>query len=333
MTQPVTLSTGSGAVSPLGDREFCALVGECAALLYRTALRLTHHREDAEDLVQEAFTRAWRSRATFRSGSNARAWLLKTMLNARAEAYRHARKTSPVIEALDSADGFYLYKRLRKAHLSGESGDPADAVLNGLLSGEVETALREVPESFRTVFLLVDLEGFSYSETSHILGIPLGTVMSRLSRGRHLLQKALWDYCLRTGICRVPARAPWPQPQLPECVEACRHIARLLDRELDTTTAAQVRAHLAICRRCCDRMAFEQRLREAVRTLRPDHRVPGLVRARIARARRLVAQALWDYCVGTGVCRVVAPVATALGAACVVVGICVAVCPGWWCRG
>jgi len=203
------------------------------------------------------------------------------MLNARAEAYRHARRTSPVIDVHDGGDDFYLYNRLQEARGSGESGDPADAVLNVLLSEEVETALREVPESFRTVFLLVDLEGFSYSETSQILGIPLGTVMSWLHRGRHLLQKALWDYCLRTGVCRVPPRAAPPQPQMPECVEACRHIARLLDRQLDATTSAQVRAHLAVCRRCCDRMAFEQRLREAVRTLRPDHRVPESLRRRI----------------------------------------------------
>ncbi len=256
------------------------LMEQYASALYRTAVRLTRHREEAQDLVQETFTRAWRARATFRPEGHGQAWLFTIMMNARAEALRRAGKTPP-LEHVEAGDELYLYDRIQAARRSGETADPAEAMFNALLSEEVETALQQIPEQFLAVFALADLEHFPYQEISQILGVPIGTVRSRLSRARHLLQQALWDYCVRTGVCRVPATDVAPGPWPPDCIEACRHICRFLDRDLDAATLAQVETHLATCRHCCDRVAFQQRLLQTIRAQRPDPRMPKELRRRL----------------------------------------------------
>lgn len=278
--EPPVLTRRPDDAGDQAGRHIRMMVEQYADALYRTAIRLTRQREEAQDLVQETFTRAWRARATFRPDGPGRAWLFAIMMNARAEALRRAGKGPPV-EHVDAGDELYLYDRVQAARRSGETEDPAEAVFNALLSDEVETALRHVPEEFLAVFALADLEHFRYHEICQILGVPIGTVRSRLSRARHLLQEALWEYCVRTGVCRMPATAvalgPWP----PDCAEACRHLCAFLERDLDAATLGQVEAHLATCRHCCDRAAFQQRLLLTLRAERPGPRVPTVLRRRL----------------------------------------------------
>ena len=189
-----------------------------AGALYRAARRLTGCHEEAEDLVQETFTRAWRARATFRPGGNARAWLFAIMTNVRAEALRKARHAPPVADVSDGEfnEGLDDLECPVTRHIEG----PEEAVLNAQPSEEVEAVLRQVPEHYRCAFLLAEVEHFSYQEISRMLGVPIGTVRSRVARGRCFLEQALWDYCVRSGVCRVPAPTTARGTWLPAC-RAC----------------------------------------------------------------------------------------------------------------
>lgn len=240
-----------------------ALIERCRGDLYRTALRLTRHREEAEDLVQDALARAWRARATFRPEQNGRAWLFAIMINARAEAFRRARTAPATATVADIED---LPGSIPAADVPGHAQDPEDVVLSGLLSEEVQAVLHEIPEPFLTAFVLADVERFSYQEIQRILRVPLGTVRSRIARARRLLQGALWTYCLRTGVCRGPAPAAATASWLPDCIAACGRIIGFLGRELDAAVLAQVRRMVAPCQQCCDGEILQERLRATLRT-------------------------------------------------------------------
>ncbi len=224
------------------DRHLQTLIERYGGALYRTALRLTEHRDDAEDLVQETLTRAWRARATFRPGGNGRAWLFTIMMNARAEAFRRARQ-APVAAPVGGIDD--LPGRSPGAYVPHHAQDPENQVLSGVLGEEIQAVLHQIPEQFLAAFVLADLEPFSYQEIHGILGVPLGTVRSRIARARRLLQQGLWAYCVRTGECRGPAPAAATIAWLPDCIEACRRIVGFLDRELSAAVLAQVQARLA----------------------------------------------------------------------------------------
>jgi RNA polymerase sigma-70 factor (ECF subfamily) len=275
------LAHGPDDLENAADIHVGTLVEHCAGTLYRTALRLTGRREDAEDLVQETFARAWRSRATFRPDGNGRAWLFAIMMNVRAELFRRARHTPPVVYGgvIDGADP---PPHAPETSIPVFAESPEEATMNAVLSGEVEAVLRRIPEPFLAAFVLADLEHLSYQEIGQILGVPLGTVRSRIARARGLLRQALWDYCVRTGMCRVPPAPAAAAVWLPECVEACKQISTALGQR-GAAALAQVESHLAVCRLCCDLVAFHQRLWETVRSHHAEAHVPDATRRLVDR--------------------------------------------------
>lgn len=167
--------------------------------LYRTALRMTRHPQDAEDLVQETYLRAIRSLNQFQEGTNLRAWLFKILTNAFINQYRRRGRT-PRNESIDNVEDFYLYQHLVESDIQPSSSDPEREVLERLVDEDIIRALEDLPLPFRQVVLLADVEGFSYKEIADILNIKIGTVMSRLHRGRRRLQQALLPYLRRSGL-------------------------------------------------------------------------------------------------------------------------------------
>ena len=167
--------------------------------LYRTALRMTRNSSDAEDLVQEAYLRAFRSLHQFTEGTNLRAWLFRILTNTYINDYRR-RQRRPTSASLDNIEEFYLYDHLIDSRVQPGSERPEDIVLQRLTVDDVNAAIDELPDDFRQVVLLADVEGFSYREIAEIAGIPVGTVMSRLYRARRRLQRSLYDFAVESGI-------------------------------------------------------------------------------------------------------------------------------------
>jgi RNA polymerase sigma-70 factor (ECF subfamily) len=173
--------------------------------VYRFALRLSAGREaEAEDLVQDTFLRAYRSWSTFRPGSNARAWLLTICRNVflRGEERRGRRPEVP--ESQIDADVEAL--AATAAFSEVEAADPERAFFDSFVDEEVMRAVDALPAPFREAVVLSDLEGLSYPEVAEVLELPVGTVKSRLFRGRRLLQQALYGYALEMGYVRPKER-------------------------------------------------------------------------------------------------------------------------------
>ena len=169
--------------------------------LYRTALRMTRSEADAEDLVQETYIRAFRFRDQFTLGTNMKAWLFRILTNTFINTYRR-KAAQPEVTDLEGIDEFSLYRRMNTDRAASSSPDPEAELLNNVVDTEVTDALEELPEKFRTTVLL-DVEGFSYKEIAEMLSVPIGTVMSRLHRGRKFLQKRLYDLARERGIAAV----------------------------------------------------------------------------------------------------------------------------------
>jgi RNA polymerase sigma-70 factor (ECF subfamily) len=155
--------------------------------VYRVARHLANSREEADDLVQETYARAFRSWRTYTPGTNLRAWLLRILTNLNIDRGRRSQR-APQMQPLEAND-YYLYDKL------AESDGPTDEerVVERLSQDDIVTALSEVPHDFRDVIVLVDIGDFSYQDAAQILGIPIGTVMSRLHRGRRILKRELAD--------------------------------------------------------------------------------------------------------------------------------------------
>jgi RNA polymerase sigma-70 factor (ECF subfamily) len=173
--------------------------------LYRTALRMTRQPEDAEDLVQETYVRALRALDQFQDGTNLRAWLFRILTNAFINQYRQ-RSRAPRSESIDAVEEFYLFQRMTRHDDRAAVGEPERLVLDQLASEEIVQAIDGLPDQFREVVLLADVEDFSYKEIADILGIKIGTVMSRLHRGRQRLQALLWPYVQQSGITLQESR-------------------------------------------------------------------------------------------------------------------------------
>lgn len=171
-----------------------------AHALYSYALRMASSPQDAEDLVQETFLKAYRSYDQFTEGTNLRAWLYRILTNTYFKQYRQ-RQTRPRELHLDGVDDFYLFHKVLPAQVEDPSLISAEAkVVESMLAEDVRRAIDRLPEQYRVPILLADLEGFSYKEIASMLEIPIGTVMSRLSRGRKGLQRALWEVAEKQGL-------------------------------------------------------------------------------------------------------------------------------------
>lgn len=170
--------------------------------LLRTALRMTRDQSDAEDLVQEAMVRAYRNWDKFEPGTNCRSWLFKIMTNIFINEYR-SKARSPISVNVDDIDDNYLYGQLASL---GPENNPEQALFTKILDDDVKKAIEELPEAFRMPVVLSLIEGFSYHEIADIMDLQLGTVKSRLHRGRKLLQKQLYEYAVRNGYVKGPAR-------------------------------------------------------------------------------------------------------------------------------
>ena len=154
--------------------------------VYRVARHLVGSREEAEDLMQDTYARAFRSWRSFPPGTNLRAWLLRILTNLNIDRGRR-RQRSPDMQPLEEGD-YFLYNKLEAA---SDGGDDEEQVVERLSQNDVVSALSEVPHDFRDVVVLVDIGDFTYADAAQILDIPIGTVMSRLHRGRRILKRAM----------------------------------------------------------------------------------------------------------------------------------------------
>ncbi len=174
-----------------------------APQLYSAALRMTRNPADAEDVVQETYLKAYRAYHTFKAGTNLKAWLYRILTNTYINRYRKQQRRPSEVE-LGELEDLYLFRRLGDPGGSGASRSAEEEVLDRFVDSDVREALEALPENFRMPVLLADVEGFSYKEIAEIMDIPIGTVMSRLHRGRKALQKRLWDLAEQRGITRRP---------------------------------------------------------------------------------------------------------------------------------
>jgi RNA polymerase sigma-70 factor (ECF subfamily) len=166
--------------------------------LYSAAFRLTRNAADAEDLVQETFLRAYRGFHQFEPGTNIKAWLYRILTNTFINSYRKKQR-EPQTDSLDETEDWYLYSRMAER---GTEPSAEATVIESLPDEDVQEALSSLPEQFRIAVLLADVEGFSYKEIAEITEVPIGTVMSRLHRGRKALEKRLWDVVRERGLVK-----------------------------------------------------------------------------------------------------------------------------------
>ena len=188
----------------MGDRsQFEVQVSGQLDALYRTALRMTRNAADAEDLVQDTCLKAYRYFDRFEDGSNLRAWLFKILTNLFINRYRKESKAPTQLDYDELAD-YQLYGQMVDSGLITDGESPERNLFDRVLGEDIEKAIDGLPEDFRIVVVMAFVEGLSYEEIAEALGVPMGTVKSRLFRGRKLLQKSLHDYAVKAGVIGAP---------------------------------------------------------------------------------------------------------------------------------
>lgn len=160
--------------------------------LYSAALRMTRNAADAEDLVQETYMKAYRAYERFETGTNLKAWMYRILTNSYINRYR-AKQRRPDETDIADVEDMYLYRRLG-GEQSGIGTSAEESFLSSVTDEAVKQAIESIPENFRMAVLLADVEGFAYKEIAEILDVPIGTVMSRIHRGRKALEKQLHSY-------------------------------------------------------------------------------------------------------------------------------------------
>jgi RNA polymerase sigma-70 factor (ECF subfamily) len=178
--------------------------------LYGVACKLTRNPAEAEDLVQDTLLKAMRAKDQFHAGTNLKAWLFRILTNTFINKYRRGGLERSVLEGPDAdplVDGWVSASTMRQLR------DPEQTALLPIVEGEVQRALDALPSEFKIAVILCDVEEFSYEEIANIMGCPIGTVMSRLHRGRKLLQRSLYNHALALGIVKGEAM---PETKVPE---------------------------------------------------------------------------------------------------------------------
>jgi len=200
--QPLPTASGTSALShdpAAAPATFEALFAAVMNSAYGVAMRFCHNPADAEDLVQEAAFLAYRAFDSFEAGSNFRAWFLKILTNCYFSKRRRER-SRPVTSDLDDTPDLYIYARSGQAGFPTQGPDPAAQLMEALGTERIVEAVNRLPEEYRVVSTLYFMEDLSYEEIARILECPVGTVRSRLHRGRKMLQRALWRVAEEDGI-------------------------------------------------------------------------------------------------------------------------------------
>ncbi|MCD6162557.1 MAG: sigma-70 family RNA polymerase sigma factor [candidate division Zixibacteria bacterium] len=174
--------------------------------LYNLALRMTRNPNDADDLVQETYLKAYRFFSHFKEGTNAKAWIITILTNTFRTKYRKDQKEPNQVD-FEDIENFFLIDELKPQFqpankAEARDGDAITEILKAYVSDDIIKALENIPEQFRIAVLLSDIERFNYQEIADILGISVGTVKSRIFRGRKLLQKQLYEFAKKKGIIR-----------------------------------------------------------------------------------------------------------------------------------
>jgi RNA polymerase sigma-70 factor, ECF subfamily len=182
--------------------EFEQLLSPLLQMAYGTAVRLTRNRTEAEDLVQDAALLAYRAFGSFQQGTNFKAWFFRILTNAFYSRHRKEKHEKANLSTED-VPALYLYGKTAEAGLHGRESDPASTIMDKLDAEQVGEALEALPTEYRVVATLYFIEDFSYQQIAEVLECPVGTVRSRLHRGRRMLQKALWQVAVERGIVRA----------------------------------------------------------------------------------------------------------------------------------
>lgn len=183
--------------------DFESLLAPVVDRAYGVALRFTGNRDDAQDLVQEAALLAFRGFHTFRPGTHFRAWFLRILVNCFYASLRRKRPEHSLQAVDEDAPDLHLYVQTYHNGMHGTGRDPAREVMDRLAADDVARALDSLPEEFRVACTLYFMDDLSYQEIAGAVGVPVGTVRSRLHRGRKLLQKRLWMAALDAGLDAV----------------------------------------------------------------------------------------------------------------------------------
>ena len=207
------METTKAEMDPLASLDFESNAIAQLPSLMAVAVRLTRNSAEGEDLVQDTFVKAMRARTQFEAGTNIRAWLLKILSNTFINRYRRGTLERSII---DGADAEPLSEAWMGNATMNAMRDPESAAMRPMLEAEIQTALDELPEEFRLAVVLADVEELSYKEISDIMGCPIGTVMSRLHRGRRMLKHRLYDHAVDFGIIdpnAVPLQTTQPSDE------------------------------------------------------------------------------------------------------------------------